>query len=360
MRIWQRPLRHQSGGFAATALAPPVLVALSLLVAGSAAWGASVNEHQQPRSYQFGAPDAASVAGPDLFVANRANSSLTEVNASNGSFVATISGKGTGLDAPSATLMVGADLFVANRANNSVSEFQASTRRHVRTIYGTRYRFSAPIALAVSGGDLFVLNAGGSVTEVVVKSGAFVGTASGSAYKFKSPSAIAVAAGKVFVVNSGGNTVTVFNASTRAFTASLSGSSFGFSSPKGIAYDGANLWVTNQAGDSVTEVSPTTLHELKVVTSDEGYFPDIGPIVYGDGYLFTASPPGSSPMVTQIVRSPLSEPWMMCNTNGPYLFNNPQALAVAGGILWVVNEGGNSLTEMNADSGALIRTVPSA
>jgi len=56
-------------------------------------------------------------------------------------------------------------------------------------------------------------------------------------------------------------------------------------------------------------------------------------------------------------------PWMMCNTNGPYEFSNPQALAVAGSTLWVVNEGGlnapygPSLTEMNASSGALIRTI---
>jgi hypothetical protein len=48
---------------------------------------------------------------------------------------------------------------------------------------------------------------------------------------------------------------------------------------------------------------------------------------------------------------------MMCNTNGPYLFNNPQSAVVAGSNLWVVNEGSSSLTEMDTDSGALIRTI---
>jgi hypothetical protein len=54
---------------------------------------------------------------------------------------------------------------------------------------------------------------------------------------------------------------------------------------------------------------------------------------------------------------------MMCNTNGPYDFSNPQALAVYGLDLWVINEGGagdppgNSLTEMNASNGSLIRTI---
>lgn len=357
MRIWQKSLRHQQGGVAATALSLPVLVALALLVGGSAAWGAVVSGQEQPHSYQFSSPDAATVSGGDLFVANRSYSSVTEVNASSGAYVATFSGKGTGLDAPSALLAVDGDLFVANRSNNSVSEFKIAGHQYLRTIYGTRYRFSAPVGLARSGQDLFVLNAGGSVTEVAVGSGALIGNASSSAYKFKSPTAITVAAGRVFVVNSGGNSVTVLNASTRAVIAVLSGSQFSFDSPKGIASDGSDLWVTNQAGDSVTEFSPATLHEVQVVTSDAGYFPDIGPIVYGDHYLFTASPPGSSPMVTQIIPSPISEPWMMCNTNGPYLFDNPQALAVSGTNLWVVNEGSSSLTEMNTDTGALIRTV---
>jgi PQQ-like domain len=356
MKIWQRSSLKRHCGLAATSVAPPVLVALSLVVASSAAWGA-VDAHQQPDSYQFGSPDAASVYGGNLFVANSGKSSVTEVNASSGSYVRTISGKGTGLDAPSATVVTGGDLFVANRSNDTVSEFKTSNGQHIRTISGTRYRLSSPIALALDGPDLFVLNGTGSITEVAVASGALVGTASGSAFKFKSPTALAVAHGRVFVVNSSGNTVSVLNAGTRKLLASLAGSQFQFNSPKGIAYDGTNLWVTNQAGDSVTEFSPTSLRELKVVTSDEGYFPDIGPITYGDGYLFTASPPGASPMVTQIIRSPLSEPWMMCNTNGPYLFNNPQAMAVSGENLWVVNEGGSSLTEMNTDSGALIRTV---
>jgi hypothetical protein len=73
--------------------------------------------------------------------------------------------------------------------------------------------------------------------------------------------------------------------------------------------------------------------------------------------VFTLSPPGGSPMVTQITPSPATVEWMMCNTNGPYLFNNPQAAVVDGTNLWVVNEGGNSLTEMDTDTGALIRTV---
>ena len=67
-------------------------------------------------------------------------------------------------------------------------------------------------------------------------------------------------------------------------------------------------------------------------------------------------------MITQIVPSnPAGVEWMMCNTNYPFYFSNPQALAVYGTSVWVVNEGGaggpagNSVTQMNADSGVLIK-----
>ncbi len=200
-----------------------------------------------------------------------------------------------------------------------------------------------------------MLNGTGSITEIATASGALIGTASGSPYGFHAPTGLAVADGKVFVANSTANTVTVLNAQNRSFIASLSGPTFTFSTPIGVAFDGTNIWVTNQTGGSVTEFSPVTLAKLNVLSSSN--LPMVGPIAYGDGYVFTVSPPGSSPMVTQVIPSPASVSWMMCNTNGPYLFNNPEALAVAGENLWVVNEGGNSLTEMDTDTGDLIRTV---
>jgi YVTN family beta-propeller protein len=310
--------------------------------------------HHSSSNLSLNAPTGIAVSGSDLFVANGGGNTVTEVNAANGSRVATISAKHFAFNGPTAILSVAGDLFVANGRGNSVTEIRAAGRKHVRTIKGARFGFNDPVALASSGSDLFVLNGGGSVTEVTT-SGGFVGIVSGAAYGFHKPTGLAVAAGRVFVANSTANSVTVFNATTRALAAVLANVSYGFSTPIGVAFDGHDVWVSNQGGESVTELSPTTLQELNVLVS--GNLPMVGPITYGDGYVFTVSPPGSSPMVTQIVPSPANVTWMMCNTNGPYLFNNPQSLVVDGSNLWVANKGGNSLTEMNSDSGALIRTV---
>ena len=54
-----------------------------------------------------------------------------------------------------------------------------------------------------------------------------------------------------------------------------------------------------------------------------------------------ATPSGASPIITLIAPNGIKKLiWMMCNASGPYTFSNPQALAVYGGNLWVVNEGG--------------------
>jgi hypothetical protein len=321
----------------------------------ASARGLHANSHTPPvHTYDFDAPTSAALVGTDLFVTNSGNNSVTEINASDGSYVATISGKRFGFDAPAAIVAVGHDLFVANSANNSVTEFKAPGHKHVRTIRGAGYGFSDPIALAPYADSLFVLNGAGSITEVAIKTGALVGTASGAVFSFDAPTGLAVADGRVFVANPAADSVTVLNADTRAFVALLSGPTFAFSTPTGVAFDGSDVWVTNQSGGSVTEFSPTTLEEVNVLVS--GNLPMVGPITFGDGYVFTLSPPGWSPMVSQITPSPAAVNWMMCNTNGPYLFNNPQALVVVGTDLWVVNEGGNSLTEMDTVTGALLGT----
>ena len=110
----------------------------------------------------------------------------------------------------------------------------------------------------------------------------------------------------------------------------------------------------------MTKISATTGMPIDVQVN--GNLPAPGPVAAGNGYVYAASPPGSSPMVTQITTSPFTIQWMMCNTNGAYLFDDPHAMAVVGSILWVVNQGGTaapgavtgSVTGMDAANGYLL------
>lgn len=311
---------------------------------------------QASAGYNLDAPTAVALVGDDLFVANQAGNSVSVLNASSGASVATISGGSFAFDRPTAIIAMGQDLFVANGAGNSLTEIDGQHRSLVRTISGSQFKFSDPIALAAQGGRLYVLSASGPVTAVSAASGTLAGIASGGRFGFSTPLGLAADGDHLFVTNSADNSVTEVNDRTMAFMTKLQGPSFKFDTPIGAAVMGHNLWVTNQAGDSVTEIATQTDKPVRVVV-DHTNLPTPGPITVGDGYVFTVSPPGNSPMVTQVTPDNGAVPWMMCNSNGPYLFNNPQAAVVSGSNLWVVSKGSSSLTEMNTDSGALIRTI---
>jgi outer membrane protein assembly factor BamB len=310
---------------------------------------------QASAGYGLAAPDSAAVSGGDLFVANGAGNSLTEVDASSGAHLATIKGPRFGFDRPTAVVSVGGDLFVANGAGNSVTELAAGDRTLIRTIRGVQFGFADPIAIAPSGGRLYVLSADGAVSEIDAASGDLVEVATGPRFAFNGPTSIAAGAHHLYVTNRSGDSLTVIDAGTLAFVTRLAGPSYRFNRPTGAVVLGRDLWVTNAGTDTATEVSLTSDAAVRVVKNSNLATP--GPITTGDGYVFTVSPPGDSPMVSQITPADGSVPWMMCNTNGPYLFSDPQAAVVSGSNLWVINEGSSSLTEMDADSGALIRTI---
>ena len=317
------------------------------------------------------APDAAATIGHSFFVANSLGNSVTEVNGRTGACIAVFSGPTYGFSDPTAVVAVKHELIVANSdgTSSSLTEFTPGTTT-ATVLHGSGYALDDPVALAVSGTDLFVLDADAVVSEVDTTTGAAVTTFSGSKFAFDDPTSIAAASGKVFVVNAGDNSVTAITPATDSVSI-ISGSAFQFDfavpdglpvAPAAATYSGV-LWVTSPATSTATEVSVATLGLLQVITNGNLAMP--GPIVVGSKYVFTASPPSSSPMVSQIVRKTSTATWMMCNTNADYYFNDPQSLTVVGTSLWVVNEGGvsgvngnvASLTEMNITTGALIQVV---
>jgi len=63
-------------------------------------------------------------------------------------------------------------------------------------------------------------------------------------------------------------------------------------------------------------------------------------------------------MVTQfrVVDHALESPWMMCNSNGAYQFDDPSGFALHGSTLWVSNASDDLVDAMTASSGALVAT----
>ena len=112
----------------------------------------------------------------------------------------------------------GTDLFVANKTDRSVTELDASDGTVRTVLSGSHYKFVQPSALAVAGPDLFVASAGtgggrGSVTEVDIATGDLVTVLSGSGYKFDGPGQMALSGQDLFVANNFGQSVTELDAS---------------------------------------------------------------------------------------------------------------------------------------------------
>jgi hypothetical protein len=62
-------------------------------------------------------------------------------------------------------------------------------------------------------------------------------------------------------------------------------------------------------------------------------------------------------MITQVEDTTGAANWYMCNTNGPYEFALPTALAFDRGLIFVANSSGNSVTIMNSSTGAYVNRL---
>ena len=78
------------------------------------------------------------------------------MNASTGALVRVIQGATYGFIDPDALVVSGPDLYVANGAGESVTEINRSTAGLVQVFSNSSYPLADPVALAVSGSGLYV------------------------------------------------------------------------------------------------------------------------------------------------------------------------------------------------------------
>jgi hypothetical protein len=266
---------------AAAAAAVIVIAAAATVAAGLQGPSARV---LSGGNYGFSGAYAIAVDGAHVWVANGNVNSVTELSARDGSRVRTLSGGRYGFDMPYAIAVGGAHVWVVNEPGyasdpgnrrGSVTELNASDGSWIRTISGPGYGLTEPSAIAVDGAHLWVVNSapaadagtGGSVTELNASNGSWVRTVSGGRYGFDVPCAIAADGAHLWVTNcytaQTGGSVTELDASDGSPVQTLSSSNgigallsgtwarsllrggYGFSNPGAIAVDGPRIWVAS-------------------------------------------------------------------------------------------------------------------
>jgi hypothetical protein len=342
------------------------MVSLTVLVIPASPATASTS---RTVSREFDAPSGLAVSGSHLWVTNAANSSLSEIDANTGAWLANYRSPAFGFYRPMAITAVASDLFIAN-ANKTITEVNGVNGRLLRRIAGPTYHLSNPVALTAMGNHVLVLNSGpsGSITEISASTGAFLMNIRGAAYAFANPTAFAAVGTDVFVADKGNDSVTEVNASTGKLVHVITHQ--GLSAPDGVAIGSGNVWVADQATSGVTEISISTGRVVTNKTDANGSYGFWHPTVMisTGSNIYVATPLGTSPMVTKVSATTAKPYWFMCNTNGPYYFSVLSAFAISGNNLWVASESGansktpgaatGALTELSLDSGALVRTLP--
>ena len=208
----------------------------------------------------------------------------------------------------------------------SVTELRSSTGALVKDIDASSYQFNYPSEIASDGTYVWVVNSIGWVTELRASTGALVKVIKGSKYKFNYPDAIASDGTYVWVAKAPGGGgeeqgwVTELRASTGALVRVIRGD--GINAPHAVASDGTHVWVANQWTRTITELNAKTGALVK--------------FIQGSSYQFNL--PVAISSVGKYV-------WV---ANQPCVFNN---------VYKCSNSLGNSVTELNASTGALVQVI---
>lgn len=327
----------------------------------------------------FATPSGIVSTGPWIVVTNRSSGTLTVLQASNGALVGRVAHGIVAVAWPSSIVAVtvhGHRVVFASGAGGRVSELALSAngsalaahRLSMLRPYGCSTGSRGSLALDARG-HLLEVCSNGVITEWDVANGALARSISAAATGLTDATGIAALGGDAAVTNSAtasansapdGVTLVSLRTGQRLRTVTdATSASYGFSSPDAISSDGADFWVVNMKGNTVDELAGSTLQLLQTSSTN---LSDPGAVLATRSFVWVSSSSSSwgsgSSMVTQfrVVDHALESPWMMCNTNGPYQFDNPSGFALRGSTLWVSNASDNLVDVMNASSGALVAT----
>ena len=243
-------------------------------------------------------------------------------------------------------------VVVATLANTVV--VSASTKRISRVS-----EFNDPSGLAISAGRLWVTNElGNSVTEINPASGQWIATfTNAEGYSFNHPVAITHVGANLFVV-SAGNTLTEMSAANGALERVFTGAPYGFADPVAVTSSGGTLIVLNagraRVAGSLTEINVHDGTLLRVVHGPRYGFADSQALATSGRYVFVADERNNSVTEVDALTGRLVR---VVSRHG---LAQPDGIAVESGRVWVANRATASATEINAANGAVIATFSDA
>jgi hypothetical protein len=195
---------------------------------------------------------------------------------------------------------------------------------------------------------------------------------------FDGPGAVAVCAGRVWVTNSSDsperpvdNSVTEINETTGAVIRVLDSDSFDFAQPVAFGCGGDHLWVVDKGfiageGDAVTEINATSGRLIRVVSSLSDQFDSPDAIALGGSHVWITN--GATPVQPPAFGGAVGNSVTELNaTTGSLVrvisdpkdkINYADAVVTLGSHVWVGSL--NALSELNSSNGSLVRVIKAA
>jgi outer membrane protein assembly factor BamB len=282
------------------------------------------------------------------------------------------SGKGHFTE-PIAIAVDGVHVWVANVFGNSVTELDAKSGSIIRVIDARADDFATPIAIAVTHSHVWVVNDGvkgnskgtGSITELSASTGALVRVITVGAARFDNPAAIATNGSHVWVTNletsSDGGSVTDLNEADGSIARVVDGLGDYFDGPVAVAADGNDVWVVSSGAKnyygngrgvgSVTELDARTDRVIRIITAQTAPFDEPTAIAISGGHVWVANLDYSSIVELNESNGSLVR---LIRANS---LNQPLSMAIDRQHVWVANFFGNSVTELEKSSGAVVRVI---
>jgi DNA-binding beta-propeller fold protein YncE len=308
-------------------------------------------------NYALYFPQAVSCDGAHVWIVSQGpntadpnSARISEVDGSTGALVRVIQGASFGFDGPEDISSDGTDVWVVNQNNNSVTEIDAATGNLVQSLSDSSYGFDYPKRISSDGTHVWVSNANNSVTEIDASSGALVGVLSGSSLGVNGTFAINSDGTHVWVPSQ--STLAELDASTGALVQVISGSNYGFNNPNAVSSDGTHVWVAN-SNNSVTEIDAATGALVRVISGSSYAFSSPYAISSDSSHVWVVN--FNNNTVTEIDAA--TGVFVQVIGSNTYGIANPYGVSSDGTHVWVANYNSNSVSEIDAATGALVQIL---
>jgi streptogramin lyase len=320
--------------------------------------GAQAGATLSSRHLAFAGPTGVLAAGGHVWVTNVVNSTVTELDASNGSVLQVVgTSKQDEFATPIAIAVSNGVLWVANFEGNSASEIDGQSGSFVKQdpFIGN----TTPAAVTATDGGAWFANAqdedigdgetipySDSLIELSDTTGTTIRTVAASVTNgLDSADSIVDCADNLWAANPNMNTVSEFSAATGAFVRVVSGD--GISRPADVACDKSQVWVLNSDADQIVVLRASDGTLLRTIQNADAQ--GASSVAFDRSRAWVTNPYDNTVAEFDVTTGSLVR---LLDAKADD-FSAPMGVAVTDGHVWVANQYGNSVTELSEKTGAV-------